>query len=284
MSDFVFYDLRRKVGKRDINILFPNWEAGNERVMVLSPHDDDALLGAGYAIAACQAYGSTVSVCIFCDGSAGYSRPEHKTSIVEMRRRETLRAYSVLGVPEEHVHSLGYPDFSLVSYIGWRLSAGREGTLARLIPLLRSQRITRLMIPNGYREHSDHEAAYDAGRYDGVQAGDPVLVDWGTPCSIKSTVQYAVWGDLSPEDALVSGEDTRIRANKAIVADYGLERTIAEALAQFESQGQIIQGLLAQRRERDCGLGMMELYLSLDPRPKLEYGPYAQLIRSLPLE
>jgi hypothetical protein len=140
------------------------------------------------------------------------------------------------------------------------------------------------MIPNGYREHSDHEAAYDAGRYDGVQAGDPVLVDWGTPCSIKSTVQYAVWGDLLPEDALVSGEDTRIRANKAIVADYGLERTIAEALAQFESQGQIIQGLLAQRRERDCGLGMMELYLSLDPRPKLEYGPYAQLIRSLPVE
>lgn len=284
VGDFIFYDLRQKVGRRDINVLFPKWEPGNERVMVLSPHDDDALLGAGYAIAACQAYGGKVSVCIFCDGSAGYSRPEHKESIVEVRQRETLRAYSLLGVPKESVHSLGYPDFSLASYIGWRLSAGREGTLAGLLPLLRSQRITRLMIPNGYREHSDHEAAYDAGRYDGVQAGDPVLVDWGAPCFIKSTVQYAVWGDLSPEDALVSHEDPRIRANRAIVADYALEQTIAAALAQFESQGQIIQGLLTQRRKRDCGLGMMELYVSLDPRPKLEYEPYAQLIRSLPVE
>ena len=284
MNDFLFYDLRRKVGKRDISILFPEWEAGNERVMVLSPHDDDALLGAGYAMAACRSQGGKVYVCIFCDGSAGYIRPEQKESIVEVRKRETIRAYGLMGVPKESVHSLGYPDFSLVSYIGWRLSAGREGTLAGLIPLLRSQRITRLMIPNGYREHSDHEAAYDVGRYDGVQAGDPVLVDWGTPSPIKSTLQYAVWGDLSPEDALVSGEDPGIRANRAIVADYAVERTIAEALAQFESQGQIIQGLLEQRRQRDCGLGMIELYISMEPRPKLEYEPYARLIRSLPVE
>jgi len=284
VSDFIFYDLRKRTGRRGINVLFPDWDAGDERVMILSPHDDDALLGAGYAIAACLSHGGDVHVCIFCDGSAGYSRPDQKETIVQVRRRETVSAYSLMGMPKENVHPLVYPDFSLVSYVGWRLSAGGEGTLAGLIPLLRSRRITRLMIPNGYREHSDHEAAYDAGRYDGVQAGDPVLVDWGAPSPIKSTLQYAVWGDLSPEDALLEGGDLSIRANRAIVADYAVEERIAAALAQFESQGQIIQGLLAQRRERDCGIGMMELYISMDPRPKLEYEPYARLIRSLPVE
>jgi LmbE family N-acetylglucosaminyl deacetylase len=280
-SRFVFYELRQRLGSRDISVLFSGWEPGRERVMVLSPHDDDALLGAGYAMAASRACGAEVYVCILCDGSAGYSREEQRATIVEVRKREALNAYRVAGVPEDHVVHLGFPDFSLVSYIGWRLSAGCPGTLARVIPLLRKLGITRLMIPNGYREHTDHEAAYDVGRYDGVQAGDPVLADHGAPCAIKSTTQYAVWGDFSPEDAVLAGADLSIRANRAIVADYGVEEEVARALAQFGSQGQIIQGLIEQRRARDCGAGMMELYIAMDPRPRLEYAPYARAIRSI---
>ena len=49
---FRFYDLRAGRGSRDIDLLFPGWSPGDERVLVLSPHDDDALLGAGYALAA----------------------------------------------------------------------------------------------------------------------------------------------------------------------------------------------------------------------------------------
>lgn len=283
MSEFVFYDLRRKVGERDINLLFPGWVPGEERVMVLSPHDDDALLGAGYAMAACQANGGLAYVCILCDGRAGYSRIEDRETIVATRQQESAQAYGRFGIDKERVFFLNYPDFSLVSYVGWKLSSGSEGSMRRVVELLREQGITRLMIPNGYREHSDHEAAYDIGRYDGVQAGDPVAVDWGPLTTIKNTLQYSVWADFSPEDALLSRDDTRIRANRAIVAEYSLEGTIAQALAQWESQGQIIEGLLEQRRERDCGLGLMELYIDLDPRPKLPFAPYAGLIRSLPV-
>lgn len=252
--------------------------------MVISPHDDDALLGAGYAMAACQANGGTAYVCILCDGRAGYSRVEERDTIVATRQKESIRAYNRLGIDERRVFFMGFPDFSLVSYVGWKLSSGTDGTMRRMIELMRENGITRLMIPNGYREHSDHEAAYDIGRYDGVQAGDPVAVDWGPTTVIKNTLQYSVWADFSPEDALLHGADTSIRANRAIVAEYGLEDTIAEALAQWESQGQIIHGLLEQRRERDCGLGLMELYIELDPRPKLPFAPYADFIRSLPVK
>ena len=284
MSDeYRFYDLRRQVGSPDISLLLPEWQDGRERVLVLSPHDDDALLGAGYLMLACLARGADVHVCIFCDGRAGYSQPEQRETIVATRRQETLAAYKALGLTEGQVHSLGYPDFSLVSYVGWWLDSTREGTLSEVIPLLRRVGVTRLLIPNGYREHSDHSAAYDVGRFDGVQAGDPVLADWGPACAIRSTLQYSVWGDLSPEDALVSGADPEIRANRAIVAPYSAEDMIAQSVSAWRSQGQIISGLREQRRGRDCGLGMMELYIALEPRPKLNYAPYAELIRKLPV-
>ena len=284
MSAFAFYDLRRGLGSRDIALLFPDWRGAEERLLVLSPHDDDALLGAGYAMGAALAHGAQVHVAIFCDGSAGYSRLEDKETIVATRRRETISALRWMGLAEEGITYLGYPDFSLVSYIGWKLSAGREGTLRPLVSLMRRLGITRLLIPNGYREHLDHEAAYDIGRYDGVQAGDPVGADWGPLAPVRSVLQYAVWGDFAPEDALLAGGDPRLRANRAIVAPYALEEKVALALKEWRSQGQIIAGLLAARRERDCGLGMMELYIALDPRPKLDYGPYRPLLRALPVQ
>ena len=283
MPPFVYYDLRRQTASRDIALLFANWQGDNERLLALSPHDDDALLGAGYALAAARDAGAEVYVAICCDGSAGYSRTEEKYTIVKTREQETRRAYGRLGIPPQHVLHLGFPDFSLVSYVGWKLSAGREGTLRPVITLLRRHRITRLLIPNGYMEHSDHEATYDIGRYDGVQAGDPVLVDWGRPCAVASVIQYAVWGDFTPEDALVHGGDPLIRANRAIVAEQSVEEMIAAGLREWCSQRQIIRGLLETRRERDCGLGMMELYIDFDPRPRLRYAPYAALIRSLPV-
>lgn len=284
MDGYIFYDLRAGRGSRDIDLLFPGWSPGDERILALSPHDDDALLGAGYAMAAVQANGGVVHLAICCDGSAGYSRVEDRDTIVETRRQESLAAYEVMGIPAGRVHYLGYPDFSLIGHLGWKLPTGRLGTLQPFVTLLRRIRVTRLLVPNGYREHLDHEAAYDLGRYDGPQAGDPIGIDWGAPTAIRSTLQYAVWADLSPEDALVSGAPTSIRANRALVAPYALEERIAEALAAWRSQQQIIAGLLEQRRERDCGGGMVELYLALDPRPKLDYAPYVAMLGRLTVE
>jgi len=276
-----YCDLTRQLASRDINLVFPNWEPGAESLLVLSPHDDDALLGAGYAMQAAQANGAEVYVCILCDGRAGYSRVEDRGTIVQVRLEESLRAYAQVGIAAEHVFHLGYADFSLRSFVGMRLDSGGEGAMRPVVTLMRKARISRLLIPNGYREHSDHQAAHDIGRYDGVQAGDPVAVDWGTPCSIKSTLEYSVWGDFGPEDALVHGRDPRMRANRAIVVDEDAEQAIGQALGEWQSQGQIIAGLLQARQQRACDWGLLELYIAFDPRPVLDYAPYTALVRSL---
>lgn len=281
MADYVYVDLQQQQVGRSIDTLFPGWRSGDERLLVLSPHDDDALLGAGYAMQACRDHGADLYVCILCDGRAGYSREEERDGIVQVRMAESRAAYASVGVDGQHLVHLGLPDFSLRNHVGLLLAGGEPGAMRAVVELLRRARITRLMIPNGYREHSDHQAAFDIGRYDGVQAGDPVAVDWGLPYAIRSTLQYSVWGDFCPEDALVQGRDPAIRANRALVVQQAVEDGIARALAGWHSQQAIIAGLLEARRSRDCGLGLMELYIALETRPALDYAPYARLIRSI---
>ena len=280
-EDFVYYDLqlRRKSGR--IDLLFPDWRPGDERLAIFCPHDDDGLLGAGYALLAAQANGAQVYICIFCDGRAGYSVPEDRESIVARRRVESAAAYSALDVPKEHIIRFNYPDFSVAGWLGWILPDGQRGTLYQTLPTLRRLGITRLLVPNGYREHIDHEATFRAGAYDGPQVGDAVLVDWGRAAPVRSTAIYAVWGDLTPEDALVGGRATGLRGNRAIAAPLAVEEAIMGALRQFVSQGQIIEGLVAARAGRHQGERVIEVYLAFDPRPALNYRPYHAAIAAI---
>ena len=241
MSDrmgFVYYDFRRRIRSEDIGLLFPGWEGAKERVLILCPHDDDGVLGAGYALLAAQDAGAQVHVAIFCDGWAGYSRPEEAATIVERRRAETVTAYRMLGLVEDRIHRFDYPDFSLWPWLGWRLPGGQEGTDARVLPVLRRLAPTRLLVPNGYREHIDHEATYRVGTYDGTQVGDAILAQLGTAEPIRSYLQYAVWGDFAPEDGLVAGTPA-VRANRAILAPQETE-VLFETLRSMTAQGKSV--------------------------------------------
>lgn len=281
MYQCTYYDLRAGTHSRDISLLFPEWRPGEERVAIVAPHDDDAALGAGYLMLAAQEAGSQVWVLICCDGSGGYSDPKEKDTIVAVRRQETLAAHQELGIPAERIVRFDFPDFSLLSRLGWRLPAGGEGADAQCLRALRRIGVTRLLVPNGYREHIDHTAAHLLGAFDAPQVGDPVLADWGRAAPVRSTLVYSVWGDFSPEDALVAGAGSLLRANRALVAPPEMEERIAASLRAFRSQARIIDGLLAARRGRFFDGGAVELYQAFDPRPSLDYAPYHQRLREI---
>lgn len=280
-ADFVYYDLRQRGKSESIDLLFPGWRPGDERLAIFTPHDDDGALGAGYLTLAALANGADVYVLVFCDGWAGYSTPAEASTIVERRAKETIEAYTSLGVKEDHILRMGYADFSVLPYIGWNLDSGKKGSTANVVPKLRSLHVTRVVIPNGYREHQDHEAVYRIGAYDGPQVGDAILAEFGRAEPVRSMLQYAVWADLTPEDALVAGQDVRIRANRGIVASDAVEQRVMHALRAWKSQGQVIEGLVGQRAGRRHGNRWLELYIAFDPRPILDYGPYHELIDSI---
>lgn len=280
-SDFLFIDLNARQKSADIGLAFPGWKNGDERIAILAPHDDDAILGAGHIWQAAQAEGGEVYIVVFCDGSAGYSVMEDKEIIVARREKESAAAFGHLGVPSERIVRLMLPDFSALPYVGWKLPDGTIGSFGRLVPHLRSFGITRMVIPNGYREHIDHEATFRAGAYDAPQVGDPVVTEWGKAPPVRSVLQYAVWGDFSPEDAMLRGRPADLRADLLVLCRKGIAARIDESLARFESQQQIIAGLLEQRRARTAGDWSMEAYLRFDPRPPLDYGPYGEFVRGL---
>ncbi|HOA99141.1 PIG-L deacetylase family protein [Candidatus Sordicultor fermentans] len=280
-EDFTFYDLRRREKSKSIELLFPGWVEGEERVAIFCPHDDDGILGPGYLLQAIPLFGGEVHVVIFCNGSGGYSVIEHKNIITALRARETVLAYAHLGVKEERIHRLDYDDYSVWPFLGWKLPGGEEGTFRKILPLLRRLKITRVLVPNGYREHLDHYATFLVGAFDTPQVGDPVMADWGIAKGIKSVLQYAVWSDFSPEDTLLEKDALNVRANRALCAPREAEEKINLAMSEFKTQAQIIAGLLEQRKERNMEKGMIEVYLSFDPRPRCEYDKYVRRIQEI---
>jgi len=265
----------------DINALFPGF-GGDEVLLVMSPHDDDAVIGAGYAMLAARQAGAEVYVMISCRGDAGYSTVEEKDTIEEVRVQETCECYARLGLDRDHIVRLNFPDFSAISRWGWEKADGAPGEMPTVLQFLRDRKVTRVMVPNHYHEHIDHLATYMMGSYNAPQAGDAMLVDHGTPHAVRSTLEYSVWADLDPENALVSGRDVNLRANRVLVAGGEVEAAIDRAIEAYVSQGQIIENLVASRKARRTAKGgFVEVYIAFDPRPKISFQPYVSLIDSL---
>ncbi|HRX08220.1 MAG TPA: PIG-L family deacetylase [Candidatus Limiplasma sp.] len=276
-----FFSIRYQTFSEDIRIIFPHWDQDTESVVVLSPHDDDALLGVGYMITHLVENHVPVKIVIFCKGDTGYSSPELRDSIVEIRKAETLNAYSRLGLSSDDIIFLDIPDFSLRKRVGWDGLGTDDAIFGKMIRLLRKHRVTRLMVANGHREHSDHTAVHDIGMFDGVQAGDPILSDYGELARLRSTHIYSVWADFSPDDALECERPLSLRANMGMAVDEAVEKKIIDALQCYVSQMDIIDGLVRMREEKRSDKGFIELYQWVDPRPRLSYAPYVAWLNAL---
>jgi LmbE family N-acetylglucosaminyl deacetylase len=89
------------------------WVDGPVDVLVLAPHPDDELLMAGGVIRNALLSGRSVAVAVVTNGDQngflclGHSRNGYQ------RQKETVDALSVLGLPENRIVFLGYPDGGL---------------------------------------------------------------------------------------------------------------------------------------------------------------------------
>ena len=276
--NFTYCNIDTKQVTEDINTLFPTF-GENEVLAVMSPHDDDAVIGAGYAMLAAKNAGADVYVVIFCRGDAGYRTIEEKNTIEQIRKEETYACYERMGIQKDHIIRLNFPDFSAIGNCGWVKADGTPGEMPALLGFLREKKVTRVMIPNHYREHIDHLAAHIMSSFDAPQAGDSALVDYGTPHTVKSTLEYSVWADLDPENALVNSRPSNLRANRILAVSADVEEKIADAIAAYVSQKKIINGLIMSRNERKTSGGMfVEVYISFECRPKIDFAPYKKWV------
>ncbi len=262
--EFVDFAARRRGG--DPGLVFPGWARG-ETVAFLSPHDDDAVLGAGCLIQAVAAAGGNPLVLVFCRGDAGYTTIAAKASIIAVRRGETRRAYTSLGVGESDILSFDVPDFALLDTLARRpVDPPGMSLFDRLITVLRSRRVSRIVFSSGHREHPDHTAVFWHALYTAPQAGDPILPDLGPPWPIRSYLAYAVWSDFEPADA-----GALPAADKGLLADEAVEMRVRAALAEFASQGEILRATVAARRDdRKAEGGYLEPYRTYEIRRPID--------------
>ncbi|MCP3137430.1 PIG-L deacetylase family protein [Pyxidicoccus xibeiensis] len=142
--------------------------------MVFAPHPDDETLGCGGAILQKRRAGAVVRIAFLTDGSSSHLQLASRDELRAIRAREALRAAKVLGVEEEDVFMLGFPDAALGSH--------REAAVARVGELLRRHRPEQLFVPYARGEHQDHVSTNHIVHEAVARAGLPVTV-----------LEYAVW-------------------------------------------------------------------------------------------
>jgi LmbE family N-acetylglucosaminyl deacetylase len=169
----------------------------NDRILVLAPHPDDESLACGGVIQRALAQGLPVRVVFLSYGDNNEwsfmvyrKRPEilpwQVRAMGEVRHAEALAAAGVLGVPEEALAFLGYPDFGTlqiwcahwgsappfrsmltrvtsVSYIdAYRRGAEYKGDeiVRDLTSILRDFRPTQVFVSHPADHNPDHQALY----------------------------------------------------------------------------------------------------------------------------
>lgn len=98
----------------------------NDRILVFSPHPDDETIATGGYIAASSGAGGSVWVILVTDGN--------KRGLERQRCREFKRATAILGVPEENLFFLDYPDGALKRQNLQKLHSQFEKIIQRLQP------------------------------------------------------------------------------------------------------------------------------------------------------
>lgn len=81
-------------------------------ILIIAPHPDDEVIGCGGLIARLVREGNAPHIIVMTSGEASHhgccDTPDGE--IIHARRQLTRNAFTILGVPEENLHELNFPD------------------------------------------------------------------------------------------------------------------------------------------------------------------------------
>ena len=183
----------------DPSVVPDHEELGSNRIMILSPHPDDDILGVGGTMAEAAAAGASVLVVYLTSGDANkaarraitmnpFHIPAEYRALGSRRQREAVLALQKLGLPSQSAVFLNYPDRGLTpllenhwsptnryksrftdrdakySDIALSPSVNYCGVnlVGDLIFILQRFRPTTLYLPHPLDAHPDHSAGYQS--------------------------------------------------------------------------------------------------------------------------
>ena len=225
----------RRVGPY-LSTVSRHWQGKKERFLMISPHDDDAVLGAGLLIQLAKRENVPVHILIVTDGRMGYCSEDEKDSIAEIRRQESYKCYQSLGIPKKNIVWLGFPDCQLNAYRGRGPAKAKEplaisgysGLQNSFTYHLRKIKPTQCFLPTWNDLHPDHRIIYEELLISLFHSAGNIWPELGKPLSNVPYVHtYAVYCDFLEPPTL------RMRTPKSY-----LENKL-KAISAFRSQKQI---------------------------------------------
>ncbi|MBK1986710.1 PIG-L family deacetylase [Sphaerospermopsis aphanizomenoides BCCUSP55] len=156
--------------------------------MVFSPHQDDETLGCGGMIARKREQGISVVVTFLTDGRGSHgSDPHIQNQIIQIRKQESLKALSILGVQPSEIYFFDQPDGTLPDL----KAEERQQTIDQISQLLKQYQPGEVYVPHRKDCHKDHEATYSLVKEAIAQLGIklelleyPIWVFWRAPLFI----------------------------------------------------------------------------------------------------
>jgi len=213
-----------------------HWQDKKGRFLMISPHDDDAALGAGLLIQLAKRENVPVHILIVTDGSMGYCSVDEKDSIAEIRRNESFECYQSLGVPKKNIIWLDFPDCQLNNYRGRSPAEtdvplsinGFTGLQNAFTYHLRKIKPTQCFLPTWNDLHPDHRIIYEELLISLFHAAGNIWPELGKPLSNVPYVHtFAVYCDFLAPPTL------RMRTPKSYL------KKKLKAISAFRSQKQI---------------------------------------------
>lgn len=230
----------RLVHSPEMGEIFTNWQAGRERWLFLSAHDDDIVVGAGLTFQAAIAEGVEVHAVITTDGRMGYCRLPQRQIISTVRRQEAEVSFGLLQLPPERLHFLGFPDCNLNPYRGRRLTTEGDPTeiegasgLQNAFPyMLRKIRPTRIFVPTITDLHPDHRIVNEEMLISLFHAQGKIWPELGEPLEqVPAVYDYATYCDF-PEPPQIRVDtpaallETKLQAIRAYVSQEQIDMVV----------------------------------------------------------
>jgi LmbE family N-acetylglucosaminyl deacetylase len=244
------FRLTRLIGNQKLRTTSLSELMGGEDVsrqswLFLSPHDDDLCVGAGLFMQAAVRAGVDVHAVIVTDGCMGYCREDQRDSIVQIRRQETYESFAVLGIPEEKVIYIGYPDGGLTPYIGRRRAKPGEPAIGDHVGLqnaftyhLRRTRPVRVFVPTHTDLHPDHRVTHSELMISIFHAAGAIWPELGPPIDVPKLGELAVYCDFSGLPNLeIIGDDEVFRTKLRSIEVYRSQEQISAVVESLRKAG-----------------------------------------------
>lgn len=150
----------------------------SDRVLIVAPHPDDEVIGCGGLIRRLVSRGMCPTVVIMSGGGASHKSccSLDEASLVAERRKLTLKAADVMGLPHDHIRFLDFTDGGI--------SEDDRKDVERLAEIVGETQPKAVLVPHSCEGWSDHLAARRMGL-----AAAPVTAEvW----------EYCVWAWYYP--------------------------------------------------------------------------------------